>query len=194
VAHLEDLTIIQLLRGEDDPEAQRHLDGCRRCLETLRFWRHIVDGLRQIDKESIDDAELHRLAVLYRQLGPGKGALPSWEARPVRPGSLATAAVRGAGELVELAAGPCTVVLQVETERASVTSIHGQLVCEEKGIADGGRVVFLSDGGDGYVADVDSFGEFHLDRLPVGRYRAAWYVSGGLVTLQSIQVGHRGDN
>jgi len=192
--HLEDLTVIELLRGEDDPDAQRHLDGCARCRETHRLWARLVEGLRELGQERVDHGELHRLKVLYRQLGPANRKRSSWEARPARSGSPATCAIRGEGDLVELTAGPCTVVMQAETKRSGMTSLHGQLLCEQQGVASGGRAVFVSEDGDGYVTEIDAFGEFHLDRLPVGRYRALWQVAGASVTLQSLQVGKRGDN
>lgn len=197
--HLEDARIIDLLDGADDVEASRHLRSCPACNAEVGRWEQRLIGLRALEREAVSDSELHRLQVMYRQLGPKREPVSTWVARIVRgsPGSeVGTVATRSGGpasRFVEYAAGPFGVVLQVGPSTEGGSVIHGQILAAEPSPEAGGRLVVSDDHGRSFVGDISRHGEFHLEGVPDGVYGATWLLADGRVELDELQIGAEGD-
>jgi hypothetical protein len=148
--------------------------------------------LRDLHRESLDEAELHRLRVMYRQLGPHSVEGFRWVGRLVRGSAMQPAAVRGvvSGSTTEYEAGPYNLLMRVgPAGRGSTVSVHGQLTTTRGDAGSGGTMALSSTGSGAYVCDIDRFGEFHLKGVSPGRYRALLWVDGGAIELLDLSIG-----
>ncbi|MEX1311703.1 MAG: hypothetical protein AB1Z65_14855 [Candidatus Sulfomarinibacteraceae bacterium] len=189
--HTTETQIIELLQGEDLPEVDAHLKDCDPCRSLQRLWSDRMDDLRSLDRESLDDSEIHRLRVLYRHLGPAESHVTRWLATLVRSSRTAPSAARGlvTGEIMEYSAGPFNIMLQVGARGPrSQTSVVGQIGTTEADRGIGGTFSVISETGDERFSDVDEFGEFHLEDLPVGTYRGAWRFEDQMLIVPSIEI------
>lgn len=189
--HLSSARIVDLIGGEDVPGARKHLDSCSSCRELHQTWLQRIESLRDLDLESLDEAELHKLRAMYRQLGPRRSEGAHWLARLVRTSDILPAPVRGvaADTISEYEAGPYTLLLRVgPTGRGEAVSVHGQLT-GTRGESGGGTLALSAVDGRAYVCDIDQFGEFHLQRVRTGRYRALWWVDDGAVEVADLEIG-----
>lgn len=189
--HTTETQIIELLQGEDLPEVDAHLKDCDPCRSLQRLWSDRMDDLRSLDRESLDDSEIHRLRVLYRHLGPAESHVTRWLATLVRSSRTAPSAARGlvTGEIMEYSAGPFNIMLQVGARGPrSQTSVVGQIGTTETDRGIGGTFSVISATGHERFSDVDEFGEFHLEDLPVGTYRGAWRFEDQMLIVPSIEI------
>jgi hypothetical protein len=189
--HTTETQIIELLQGEDLPEADAHLKECDRCRSLQRLWLDRMDDLRSFARESLDDSEIHRLRVLYRHLGPAKSLGTRWLATLVRSSRTAPSAARGlvTGEIMEYSAGPFNIMLQVGARGPhSQASVVGQIGTTEDERGIGGTFSVLSETGDERFSDVDEYGEFHLADLPAGCYRGLWRFEDQMLIVPSIEI------
>ncbi len=190
--HLSESQVIDLICGEDIAEAAEHLKSCRRCHHLHRSWIRRMDSLRDLHRESLDDAELHNLRAMYRHLGPKPSLGTRWPATLVRASDAPLAAVRGttAGTILEFSAGPYNVMFRVGTpDRRSTVAVYGQLTSGE-GTGDlAGRASFTAGDGTTFICDVDRFGEFFLPDGTAGRYRVQLWINGGIVEIEELQFG-----
>lgn len=189
--HTTETQIIELLQGEDLPEVDAHLKDCDPCRSLQRLWSDRMDDLRSLDRESLDDSEIHRLRVLYRHLGPAESHVTRWLATLVRSSRTAPVAARGlvTGEIMEYSAGPFNIMLQVGARGPrSQTSVVGQIGTTEADRGIGGTFSVISATGHERFSDVDEFGEFHLEDLPVGTYRGAWRFEDQMLIVPSIEI------
>lgn len=190
--HLTAAQIIDLIGGDEQPGAREHLDSCSACRELHQTWLRRMDSLRDLERERLDESELHKLRVMYRQLGPKRADGAHWLASLVRSSDSAPAAVRGAasGAISEYEAGPYTLLVRVgPVGRGEKVSIHGQLTATG-GELGGGTLALSAADGRAYVCDIDRFGEFHLQRVPSGHYRALWWFEGGAVEVVDLEIGN----
>ncbi len=190
--HLTDERIVDLIGGDEIPGAHEHLDSCSRCRALHQQWLLRMELLRDLYRETIESPELHRLRVMYRELGPQPAGAARWLARLVRTSVLQPAAVRGAvsGSIAEYEAGPYNLLLRVgPTGRGSTVSVHGQLTAARGDVGGGGTMALSALGGRAYVCDIDRFGEFHLAGVVPGRYRALWWIDGGAIELADLAIG-----
>jgi hypothetical protein len=190
--HLTEAQIIDLIQGEDLPEADAHLKECERCRSLQRLWSDRMDDLRSLSRESLDDSEIHRLRVLYRHFGPTESRGRRWIAALVRSSHTAPGAARGlvSGEIMEYSAGPFNLMLQIGAPGPhSQASMIGQIGTTEDDRGFGGTFSVISATGHERFSDVDEFGEFHLADLPVGRYRGTWWFEDQMLIVPSIQIG-----
>jgi hypothetical protein len=189
--HLTAAQIVDLIGGEDIPGARRHLEACSRCRELEAIWVRRMDSLREIEREGLDPAELHKLRVMYRQLGPKRAEGAHWLANLVRSSDRQPVAVRGAasGRVSEYEAGPYTLLVRVgPVSRKATVSVHGQLT-RKHGDAGVGTMALSAADGRAYVCDIDRFGEFHLREVTPGRYRALWWLDQGAVEVTDLEIG-----
>jgi len=190
--HLTDERIVDLIGGDEIPGAHEHLVSCSRCRALHQQWLQRMELLRDLHRETVDTAELHRLRVMYRELGPQPAGTARWLARLVRTTAMQPAAVRGAvsGSILEYEAGPYSLLLRVGTVgRGSTVSVHGQLTTMRGDVGGGGTMALSAVDGRAYVCDIDRFGEFHLARIVPGRYRALWWIDGGAIELADLAIG-----
>lgn len=184
--HLDDDRLIDLLRdaaGDDDE--RRHVAGCASCRTSLEWWRRQLEGLRSLAAEDVSERELHRLRVLYRQLGPQPETTATrWLARLVRSTGEIVPALRGGGEprMLEFEGGPLRVVVQL-----SGSTLHGQLVNEADDV-EGGTLVLSADEGPAYSADLDELGEFHLEDVRPGCYHASLWAGGERLDVAELEI------
>lgn len=189
--HLTAAQIVDLIGGEESAEARQHLASCSRCRELEAAWVRRMDSLRELAREGLDPAELHRLRVMFRQLGPGRDEAEHWLATLVRSSDRQPVAVRGAasGTVSEYQAGPYTLLVRVgPVSRRETVSVHGQLT-QRHGESGAGTMALSSADGRAYVCDIDQFGEFHLREVPTGRYHALWWLERGAVEVTSLEIG-----
>lgn len=189
--HTTETQIIELLQGEDLPDVDTHLKDCDRCRSLHRLWSDRMDDLRSLNRESLDDSEVHQLRVLYRHLGPTTSPSTRWLATLVRTSRTAPSAARGlvTGEIMEYSAGPFNIMLQVGARGPrSQTSVVGQIGTTEADCGIGGTFSVISAAGHERFSDVDEFGEFHLEDLPAGRYRGAWRFEDQMLIVPSIEI------
>ena len=189
--HLTAEQIIDLIGGDEPPGAREHLGSCSTCRELHMTWLRRMDSLRDLEREGLDEAEMHRLRVMYRQLGPKRAEGAHWLASLVRSSQGAPAAVRGeaSGTISEYEAGPYSLLLRVgPVGRGEKVSVHGQLTTP-RGEGGGGTLALSSADGRAYVCDIDRFGEFHLRQVPIGRYRALWWIEDGAVEVADLEIG-----
>jgi hypothetical protein len=190
--HITEQTIVDLIGGDEIAGAQEHLASCARCRELHRRWIERMELLRDLHRETLDEAELHRLRVMYRQLGPQPVEGVRWVARLVRGSAMQPAAVRGvvSGGIAEYEAGPYTLLVQVgPAGRGSTVSVHGQLTTTRGDAGSGGTMALSSTDSGAHVCDIDRFGEFHLKSVAPGRYRALLWVDGGAIELVDLSIG-----
>ena len=190
--HLSESQVIDLICGEDIAEATEHLKSCRRCRLLHRTWIQRMELLRDLHRESLDDAELHSLRAMYRHLGPKPSLGTRWPATLVRASDGALAAVRGtaSGTILEFSAGPYDVLLRVGTpDRRSTVAVYGQLTKGEGAGDLTGRASFTAGDGTTFICDVDRFGEFFLPDGTAGRYRVQLWINGGIVEIEDLQIG-----
>ncbi len=184
--HLDDDRLIDMLRGDRGDDAERrHIAGCDSCRASSEWWHRQLLGLESLAAENVGQRELHRLRVLYRQLGPQpEGARTRWLARLVRATGEVVPALRGsaAPRLLEFQGGPLRVVVQL-----TGSTLHGQLLNDADDI-DGGTLVLTADDGAAYTAELDELGEFHLEDLRPGSYHASWWTAGERLDVAEIQV------
>jgi hypothetical protein len=145
-----------------------------------------------MSRESVDDSELHRLKVLFRQLGPGENRAPRWIARLVRSSAAAPAAARGlaSGEIAEYTAGPYTLMLRVGALGSrSTVSVIGQIANVEEQRSVGGTFALTPPNGRVRLSDVDEFGEFNLPEVEPGRYRGTWWFGDQIMVVHNVEIG-----
>lgn len=189
--HLTAAQLVDLIGGEDVPGAREHLDACSTCREQHQTWTRRMSSLQDLELESLDEAEMHKLRVMYRQLGPKRSEETHWLARLVRSSDSQPAAVRGiaADRITEYEAGPYTLLLRVgQARRGEAVSVHGQLT-SRRGDSGSGTMALSAADGRAYVCDIDQFGEFHLKQVLSGRYRALWWVEDGAVEVADLEIG-----
>ena len=190
--HITEQTIVDLIGGGEIAGAREHLAACGRCRKLHRRWIERMESLRDLHRESLDEAELHRLRVMYRQLGPQPVEGFRWAARLVRGSAMQPTAVRGAvsGSITEYEAGPYNLLMRVgPAGRGSTVSVHGQLTTTRGDAGSGGTMALSSTDSGAYVCDIDRFGEFHLKGVSPGRYRALLWVDGGAIELFDLSIG-----
>ncbi len=190
--HLTEAHIIDLIEGEGPSEAEAHLAECSQCRSAQRLWQERIESLREMSRESLDDAELHRLRVLYRQLGPGKDQAPRWIARLVRSSAAAPAAARGvaSGEIMEYSAGPYTLMLRVGAQGSrSTVSVIGQIATNDRDRGIGGTFALTPPNGRVRLSDVDQFGEFNLPEVAPGSYRGTWWFGDQIMVVHDVEIG-----
>ncbi len=190
--HLGESQIIDLMCGEKGGQAADHLDSCVRCRRLHRRWIGRLESLRDLHRETLDQAELHNLRVMYRHLGPRPSLGRRWAARLVRASDGQLAAVRGvaSGTILEFSAGPYGVLLRVGTpDRRSTVAVYGQLTRGEDAGDLTGRASFAAGDGSTYVCDVDQFGEFFLPAGKPGRYRVQLWIGGEIVAIDDLEIG-----
>ena len=189
--HLPDDRLLDVARGDGTAMDQAHLSGCSTCRGAVEEWRTWLEDLRAVARESIDDVDRHRLATLFRHRAgvsssPGIGGWIAALVRDLRP---AAVGVRSSvvPRLQEHEAGPYRLVLQLQLPTADRgASIHGHVESDTADVA--GHVVMTSSSGQAFVSPVDEFGEFDLQMLPPGEYRASWFLPLGRVTLESLRL------
>lgn len=196
MAHLDDDRIVDLISGTGDGDSRRHLEGCAACAERLESWRGLLAGLGVLARESVGESELHRLRTMFRQLGPGRRDATSWMARLVRSTAAATVAVRGAtaAELLELEAGPYTVLVQVTPVGRGEAAIHGQVLGEGATAGEPGTMVLQRDDGVAHVQELDDLGEFHVEPVDAGAWRVTWWLGNARIELDELRVGGGSDS
>ena len=190
--HITDQTVVDLIGGAEIAGAEEHLASCAQCRELQRIWVQRLASLRDLQRESLDESELHRLRVMYRQLGPRPVEGMRWVARLVRGSDLQPAAVRGvvSGSIIEYEAGPYTLLVRVGPGgRGSKVSVHGQLTTSAGDAGSSGTMALSSTDNGAYICDIDRFGEFHLKGVSPGRYRALLWVDGGAIELVDLSIG-----
>jgi len=99
--------------------------------------------------------------------------------------------VRGgaSGVVSEYEAGPFTLLVHVGPEdRRSRVTVHGQLSSRLAGSGAGTMALSAADGR-AYVCDIDQFGEFHLEGVAPGRYRALWWLQENVVEVADLEIG-----
>jgi len=190
--HLTEPHIIDLIEGEGSSEAEAHLAECSECRSEKRLWIGRFEALREMSRESVDESELHRLKVLYRQLGPGEERFPRWTARLVRSSTAAPAAARGlaSGEIAEYTAGPYTLMLRVGAQGSRPTvSVIGQIASEKQDRNIGGTFALTPPNGRVRLSDVDQFGEFNLPEVAPGSYRGTWWFGDQIMVVHDVEIG-----
>lgn len=190
--HLTEAHIIDLIEGEGPSEAEAHLADCSKCRSEKRLWVDRIEALREMSRESVDDSELHRLKVLYRQLGPGQGRAPRWIARLVRSSAAAPAAARGvaSGEIMEYNAGPYSLMLRVGAQGSrSTVPVIGQIASVEQNREIGGTFALTPPEGRVRLSDVDQFGEFNLPEVAPGSYQGTWWFGDQIMVVHDIEIG-----
>lgn len=190
--HLTEAHIIDLIEGEGSSEAEAHLADCSRCRSEKRIWVERLEALREMSRESVDESELHRLKVLYRQLGPGQGRAPRWIASLVRSSAAAPAAARGvaSGEIAEYSAGPYTLMLRVGAQGSRPTvSVIGQIATVDQDRDIGGTFALTPPTGPVRLSDVDQFGEFNLPEVEPGSYRGTWWFGDQIMVVHDVEIG-----
>lgn len=193
--HISEDQLVDLVDGETPSEVETHLDECDRCRSRVDTLARQLDDLRDIARESVDDAELHRLLVLFRRLGPAKrGGATDWLARLVRSSSSdpAPAAVRGvaSGQLMEYDGGSHTVLLRAGARGSRPTvTVVGQIEPTAESGELGGTFSLTDEDGHVLVSDVDRFGEFQLDEVAPGRYSGAWWIGDRILVIPRIEIG-----
>ncbi len=188
--HLDDDQLLQILAGEETPEAARHLGSCRRCRERLGEWEALLAAGRELQREGVSPAEQHRLLALFRELRPAPQRR-TFVARLLEgTARLAAAGVRGlaASRFHELEAGPWRVRLQVRPRERGGFELHGQVGSEDGEAAGGGRLVLTRSDGLAAMAVVDEFGEFHVPALPEGEWSLTWWLGSDRIDLDGLVV------
>ena len=190
--HLSEAQIIDLICGEELAKADEHLKSCQRCRLLHRTWIRRMESLRDLHRESLDEAELHSLRAMYRYLGPKPSLGTRWTATLVRASDGQLAAVRGtaSGSILEFSAGPYNVLFRVGTpDRRSTVAVYGQLTGREGAGDLAGRAAFTAGDGTTFICDVDRFGEFFLPDGTAGRYRVQLWINGGVVDIEELEIG-----
>jgi hypothetical protein len=189
--HLDVDRVIEAVTGRASDAERVHVDTCDRCRSEVESWRKDLEALRELEAESMSDAELHRLRVMFRQLGPARER-PSLVARLIRRSEpAAAAAVRGGvtSTFEEYQAGPFGVVLQIRPAGHDLFDVHGQLSTDAGPVGDEAVAVLSS--ADGWVgrATLDAHGEFRLRGVPAGPYALFWSVRDTHVRIDQLWVG-----
>jgi len=190
--HLTEANIIDLIEGEASIEAEAHLAGCSDCRSRERLWADRIEALREMSRESVDESELHRLRVLYRQLGPGQDRAPRWIASLVRSSAATPAATRGvaSGEIAEYVAGPYTLMLRVGARGTRPTvPVIGQIASVDEDRVIGGTFALTPPNGRVRISDVDQFGEFNLPEVEPGSYRGTWWFGDQIMVVHNVEIG-----
>ena len=190
--HMTEEQIIDLIEGEGPPEAEAHIAGCLECRSVQRLWAERIEALREMSRENLDDSELHRLRVLYRQLGPGQNRTALWIARLVRSSAAAPAAARGvvSGQIMEYNAGPYVLMLRVGAQGSrSAVSVIGQIASVEEVREIGGTFALTPPNGQIRLSDVDEFGEFSLVGVAPGSYRGTWWFGDQFMVVHDVEIG-----
>jgi len=198
MSHLEVDQFVGILRGRGSEDERCHLEGCTLCRAELDTWRRRLPVLGDLLTGSLADTELHRLRVLFRQLGPAgrknRRATLVKTSGP-RPAA-AMVAVRGtlAASLEEYEAGPWKIVLQVRPSDAEARfDVHGQMSSRDGASLPGGDVMVSSDDGHSLRTTLDGFGEFRFRGMPEGVYRATWVVGAERIEISGLEIGGGGD-
>lgn len=189
--HLTAAQIVELVGGGEVAGGEEHLRSCAGCRRMVEEWGEKLAALRELDRQALDPTELHRLRVMYRQLGPQRSEGHSWVATLLRRSDRQPAAVRGgsSGVVSEFEAGPYTLLVRVGPEnRRSRIAVHGQLSSRRGSAGDGTMALSAADGR-AYVCDIDHFGEFHLDGVVPGRYRALFWLQDDAVEVADLEIG-----
>jgi anti-sigma factor RsiW len=190
--HMTEEQIIDLIDGEGPPEAEAHLAECSKCSSVQRLWVDRIEALREMTRERLEESELHRLRVLFRQLGPGEGRAPRWIARLVRSSSAAPATARGlvSGQIMEFNAGPYVLMLRVGAQGSrSTVSVTGQIASVEEDCEIGGTFALTPQNGRARLSDVDQFGEFNVTEVEPGSYRGTWWFGDQLLVVHDVEIG-----
>jgi anti-sigma factor RsiW len=190
--HLTEVQIFDLIGGEAPAGAETHIEACPRCRSARQLWVDRIDALREMSRERLDESELHRLKVLFCQLGPGRTPSQSWIARLVRSSATAPVAARGvaSGEILEFGAESHTLMLRVGARGSSSTvSIVGQIAPAQEGRAIGGIFALTPPDGRVRVSDVDQFGEFQLTDVAPGSYRGTWWFEDQMIVVPEVEIG-----
>lgn len=192
MSHMDASQVIDLILGEEASGAADHLKSCRRCRQLHRTWIRRMESLRDLHRESLDEAESHRLRVMYRQLGPHPSVGGRWLASLVRASDGQLAAVRGvaSGTILEYSAGPYNVLLRVATpDLRSTIAVYGQLTKDDGAPDLSGWASFVADDGADFICTLDRFGEFHLPSGAPGCYRVVLWVGGEVVEIDDLRIG-----
>ena len=192
--HLTDDTLWTMVVEPGQASETAHLESCGRCRARLEEWRTVREGLAELERGAVDDRELHRLAALYRARGPRPMGHTELWARLLRSSPLAPVSVRGAASpvLAEHGAGPYHVTVQVGEEAAGVHRLHGQVLADGAPVV-GGEVVISDGEGRLFTGPIDELGEFDLEGITPGRYRASLVLEGARVVVEPLAVGTEDD-
>ena len=190
--HLTEAQIIDLIEGEGPSEAEAHLAACSECRSAKRLWVERIEALREMSRESVDESELHRLKVLYRQLGPGEDRAPRWIASLVRSSAAAPAAARGvaSGEIAEYTPDPtpsCCGSVPAGRGRRCPSSVRSQPSKNSASV--GGTFALTPPGERVRLSDVDQFGEFNLPEVEPGSYRGTWWFGDQIMIVHNVEIG-----
>lgn len=190
--HLTEAQIIDLIDGEGPSGAEAHLEECSKCSSVQRLWISRIEALREMTQESLEESELHRLRVLFRQLGPGQDRAPRWIAQLVRSSSAAPVTARGlvSGQIMEYDAGPYVLMLRVGAQGSRPTvSVTGQIASVEEDREVGGTFALTPQNGRVRLSDVDQFGEFNVTEVEPGSYRGTWWFGDQLMVVHDVEIG-----
>ena len=190
--HMTEAQIIDLIEGEGPTGADSHIEDCPRCRSVRNLWIERLEALREMNRETLDESELHLLRVLFRQLGPGQNQVQRWIAKLVRSSAAAPAAVRGvaSGEIMKYSAGPYTLMLRVGAQRSrSTVSVVGQIASVKEDRQIGGTFVLTPPNGRVRLSDVDQYGEFNLTEVSPGSYRGTWWFGDQLMVVHEVEIG-----
>lgn len=188
--HLTDDMLWTMVAGPGAAAWRAHLDTCPRCRERFDEWRAVHAGLADLEREALDEREIHRLSVLFRARGPQPAGHTELWTRLLRSAPLVPMAVRGAAMpvLAEHGVGPYHVTVQVCEETAGAHHLHGQVI-EGGAPAGRGEVVLSTEDGRLLSGPIDELGEFDLEGVGPGRYRATLLVEKVRVVVESLPVG-----
>jgi len=190
--HLDVDRVIEAVAGRASDAERVHVEACDRCRSEVESWRHDLEALRELEAESLSDGEIHRLRVMFRQLGPSreKASLVARLVRRSEPAA-AAASVRGGvtSTFEEYQAGPFGVVLQVRPAGHDMFDVHGQLSSDAGPVGDDAEAVLSSAGGWVGRATLDVHGEFRWHGVPAGPYALFWSVRDRHVRIDRLWIG-----
>jgi hypothetical protein len=194
--HLDDHQIIETLAGRGSEAERAHAASCERCGQSLASWRQNIEGLRELDGESASDREIHRLRVMFRQLGPSPQRRPLVARLVRRSGAAAMAAATRGGvtsTFEEYEADPFGAVIQIRPALHDLYDVHGQLSSHDGTPCAGSVAMLAADNGWGRQVTLDGHGEFWLRGVAAGRYSLAWVVGTSVVRIDELVVGDEDD-
>lgn len=196
MSHLGFDRIFDHLGGTGTADEAKHLEGCEACRQQLADWRAKLGDLRELEANAVEGSEMHKLRVLFRELGPSP-ADRGWVARLIRGSQPPEAvAVRGglSASFQAYEAGPYEVLVQTVPSRIEGRfDVQGQVVGGGGEFPKASQVVLSSVDGYGFRAACDVFGEFRLEGVPEGTCRLVWIGHGERIELDALTVGERHD-
>ena len=192
--HLDDSQLADITQGRGSHEDSRHAQSCHTCQEAVGFWKQSLSGLRSMAAESLDDAELHRLRVTFRNHRPRLRGARFWSALVV--GDVSTplvAGVRGGDAGIhQFIAGPFDLTLQIADAGRHGWTLHGQIASRQDDETCTGEMVISDDSGQGVTTGVDEHGEFHCTGIAPGSYTVTLWIGDDRVDVEKLEIGSHG--